>query len=204
MSLFPVSHSCLRKEFFICGSHNECKPRKVRSHNLPHKYVYSITVIQQMLKLLYKGLVSDLAFSHHQALSKEKSTENFTSAVLNGDLLFILILKKCRCKIFCIFVLGQDLMMAPSQSRMDVPLISFFYIPFVLFFIIAYMVVCFVCFCLILYICIIIMYSYCYIYVFLLLCMFGSGNSVSLCCSVYCLCVTVYCTTATGCQPNCS
>jgi hypothetical protein len=25
-----------------------------------------------------------------------------------------------------------------------------------------------------------------------------------LCCSVYCLCVNVYCTTATGCQPNCS
>jgi len=41
-------------------------------------------------------------------------------------------------------------------------------------------------------------------YVFLLLCMFGSGCSVSLCCSVYCLCVNVYCNTATGCQPNCS
>jgi hypothetical protein len=25
-----------------------------------------------------------------------------------------------------------------------------------------------------------------------------------LCCSMYCLCVNVYCTTATGCQPNCS
>ena len=25
-----------------------------------------------------------------------------------------------------------------------------------------------------------------------------------LCCSVYCLCVNVYCTAATGCQPNCS
>jgi hypothetical protein len=24
------------------------------------------------------------------------------------------------------------------------------------------------------------------------------------CRSVYCLCVNVYCTTATGCQPNCS
>jgi hypothetical protein len=24
------------------------------------------------------------------------------------------------------------------------------------------------------------------------------------CCSMYCLCVNVYCTTATGCQPNCS
>ena len=34
--------------------------------------------------------------------------------------------------------------------------------------------------------------------------MFCFGYSVSLCCSVYCLCVNVYCTTATGCQPNCS
>jgi hypothetical protein len=50
------------------------------------------------------------------------------------------------------------------------------------------------------------MYSYCYVYVFLLFCtyMFRSVYSVSLCCSVYCLCVNVYCTTATGCQPNCS
>jgi hypothetical protein len=52
--------------------------------------------------------------------------------------------------------------------------------------------------------------------VFLLLCIFivmlcilnvmyvRSVYSVSLCCSVYCLCVKVYCTTATGCQPNCS
>ena len=30
--------------------------------------------------------------------------------------------------------------------------------------------------------------------------MFRSGYSASLCCSVYCLCVNVYCTTATGCQ----
>jgi len=28
--------------------------------------------------------------------------------------------------------------------------------------------------------------------------------SVSLCCSVYCLCVNVYCTAATGWQPDCS
>ena len=41
-------------------------------------------------------------------------------------------------------------------------------------------------------------------YVFLLLCVFRSVFSVLLCCSVYCLCVNVYCTTATGCQPNCS
>ena len=40
-------------------------------------------------------------------------------------------------------------------------------------------------------------------YVLLLLCMFCSGYSVSLCCSVYSSCVTVYCTTATGCRPNC-
>jgi hypothetical protein len=40
-------------------------------------------------------------------------------------------------------------------------------------------------------------------YVFLLLCMSRSGYSVLLCCSVYCLCVTVYCATSTGCQPNC-
>jgi hypothetical protein len=49
-----------------------------------------------------------------------------------------------------------------------------------------------------------IMYSFCYVYVFLLLCMFHSKYCVSLCCSMYCLCVNVYCTTATGCQPNCS
>jgi len=41
-------------------------------------------------------------------------------------------------------------------------------------------------------------------YVFLLLRMFRSVYSVSLCCSVYCFSVNVYCTTATGCQPNCS
>jgi hypothetical protein len=35
------------------------------------------------------------------------------------------------------------------------------------------------------------------IYFCVVLCIF-------LCCSVYCLCVNVYCTTATGCQPNCS
>jgi len=48
------------------------------------------------------------------------------------------------------------------------------------------------------------MYSYFYVYVFLLLCMFSSVYSVSLCFSEYCLCVNVYCTTATGCQPYCS
>jgi len=48
------------------------------------------------------------------------------------------------------------------------------------------------------------MYSYYSVYVFLLLCMFRSVYSVSLCRSVCCLCVNVYCTAATGCQPNCS
>jgi len=33
---------------------------------------------------------------------------------------------------------------------------------------------------------------------FIFLCMFYSVYSVSLCCSVYCLCVNVYCTAATG------
>jgi len=48
------------------------------------------------------------------------------------------------------------------------------------------------------------MYSYCYIYVFLLLCMLCCVYSFSLCCSVYCLRVNVYCTAATGYQTNCS
>ena len=39
-------------------------------------------------------------------------------------------------------------------------------------------------------------------YVFSLLCMFCVF--VPLCNPVYCLCVNVYYTTATGCQPNCS
>ena len=75
-----------------------------------------------------------------------------------------------------------------------------FHILLVVFYIIVYMVVRFVCFYLILYI----MYSYCYVYVLLLLCMFRSGYFVSLCSSAYCFCVNMYCTTATGCQPNCS
>jgi hypothetical protein len=39
-------------------------------------------------------------------------------------------------------------------------------------------------------------------YLFLLLRMFRSVYSVSLCYSVYCLCVNVYCTAATARQPN--
>jgi len=45
-------------------------------------------------------------------------------------------------------------------------------------------------------------YSYCNVYVLLLLCTLCSVYYVSLCCSVYRLCVHVYCTTANGCQPN--
>ena len=82
-----------------------------------------------------------------------------------------------------------------NVAYLAVAFITFFHILLVLFCIVVYIVVCFVCFCLILY------NISCE---FLLLCMFCSGYSVSLCCSVYCLCVNVYCTTATGCQPNCS
>ena len=81
-------------------------------------------------------------------------------------------------------------------AYMAVSFITFLHILLVLFYIIVYMVVYFVCFCLIL--CIIISY------VFLLLRLLSSGYSVSLCCSVNCLCVNVYCTTASVCQPNCS
>ena len=45
---------------------------------------------------------------------------------------------------------------------------------------------------------------YLLVYVLLLLYTFRSAYSVSLYCSVYCLCVNVYCTTATECQTNCS
>jgi hypothetical protein len=71
----------------------------------------------------------------------------------------------------------------------------FFHILLVLLCFVVYMVICFVCFYLILYI-----MCFCYVYVLLLLCMFRSKYCVSLGCSVYCLRVNVYCTTATGCQ----
>ena len=54
------------------------------------------------------------------------------------------------------------------------------------------------------------MYFYCYVYVFLFLClciliaMYVLYILFLLCCSMYRLCVNVYCNTATGCQPNCS
>jgi len=47
------------------------------------------------------------------------------------------------------------------------------------------------------------MYFYCCVYVFLLSRIFCSVYSVSLCRSVYCLCVNVYCTAATGCHCKC-
>ena len=81
-------------------------------------------------------------------------------------------------------------------AYMAVSFITFLHIPLVLFCIIAYMVVHFLCFYLILCTSI--------PYVFLLLCLFRSGCSVQLCFSMYCLCVNVYCTTVTVCQPNCS
>ena len=63
-----------------------------------------------------------------------------------------------------------------------------------------YMVVCFVCvlFNVVIYV------FYCYVYVLVLLCMLCNVCSVSVCCSVYCLCVNVYCITATMCQRSCS
>jgi hypothetical protein len=75
--------------------------------------------------------------------------------------------------------------------------------PFIFFWLLFYHLIygCLFCMlCLIVWI----MYLYCYVYVFLLLCMQYSVYSVSLCRSVYCLCVNVYSTAATGCQPNCS
>ena len=51
---------------------------------------------------------------------------------------------------------------------------------------------------------------YCYFYAFLLLClcilivMYVPYILFSSCCSLYCLCINVYCTTATGCLSNCS
>jgi hypothetical protein len=78
-------------------------------------------------------------------------------------------------------------------TYMAVAFNTFFHILFVLFFIIVFMVVG------------VAMLLFNFVnYVSLFLYMFLSEYSVSLCCSVYCLCVNVYCTTATGCQPNCS
>ena len=73
---------------------------------------------------------------------------------------------------------------------MAVSFITFFHILLALFCIVVYMVVCFVCFSLILeimYSNCYVMYSYSYVCIFLLLYMFRSGYSVSLCYSVCCL-----------------
>jgi len=75
------------------------------------------------------------------------------------------------------------------------------YCCYVFFLLLLILIICYV-FLLLLLILIVVTYSYFYVYVFLL-CMFRSGYSVSLFCSVYCWCVNVYCTTtATCCQPN--
>jgi hypothetical protein len=99
-------------------------------------------------------------------------------------------------------------------ADMPVPFITFLHILLVLLFIIVYKVICFVCFCLILQI----MDSYYYVYVFLFLYLFILiVMYVPFCVfcfivsfyvlfvlyrSMYCLCVNVHCTTATGCQSN--
>jgi hypothetical protein len=76
---------------------------------------------------------------------------------------------------------------------------GFFHILLVLLCVIVYMVVRFM-----------LPFNFAY-YIFLLLCLcivllrlFHSRYCVLLYCSVYCLCVIVYCTTATRCQSNCS
>ena len=77
---------------------------------------------------------------------------------------------------------------------MAVTFITFFHILLVLYCVILYMVLCFVCFCLILYKCLV--YSYCYV---------RSVLGIVFHCDALCIVsVNVYCTTATGCQPNCS
>ena len=91
-----------------------------------------------------------------------------------------------RSVVKCSEVLSKRVSIVIRRCTEQMKFCCFFHILLVLLCFTVHMVLCFVN------------------YVFLLLCMFCSVYSVSLCCSVYCLCVNVYCTTATGCQPNCS
>jgi len=69
------------------------------------------------VKIILQATSFGSGFEHHQALSKSKGTENYTTVVLSGYLVFKINLKKFNFKVFCIFILGQDLMMVPSQRR---------------------------------------------------------------------------------------
>jgi len=71
-------------------------------HIIYHKSMliqYPSYRIQHRLKVFCRRLVSSLALSHHQALSKNKGTENYTTVVFNAYLLFKLNLKKCNSKV---------------------------------------------------------------------------------------------------------
>jgi hypothetical protein len=72
---------------------------------------------------LYLGIC--LTTEEKARKSKEKARKSMEKTRKNGDMLFKLNLKcaivKCHYKVFCIFVLGQDVMMAPSQSRIHSP-----------------------------------------------------------------------------------
>jgi len=79
--------------------------------------------------------------------------------------------------------------------------VSYVFLLYLCIFIARYVFLLLLLYILLVILCILIfmfMYSYYNVYVFLLLCMFRSMYSVSLCRSVYCLCVNVYCTAATG------
>jgi hypothetical protein len=97
-------------------------------------------------------------------------------------------------------------------SYMAYSFIAFFYILLVSFLSVCVSVYMYVCVCVCVYGCMFCMLLFNFVnYVFLLLCIlififryvcyYCSVYSVSLC-SVYCLCVNVYCTTAAGCKPS--